>query len=117
MASYAAAALRTARLAPDPDQYIPTSSPSSVPSSASPRDASSRTPGDASTPSEEDAFDWARRLMTEEGIFAGISTGGNVAVAARLAALPENHGKTIVTIWCSFGERYLSTPLFERYSA
>ena len=56
MASYAAAALRTARLAPDPDQYIPTSSPSSVPSVASPRDASSRTP-DASTPSEADGFD------------------------------------------------------------
>ena len=44
---------------------------------------------------------------------AGISTGANVAVAARLAALPENAGKTIVTFASSSGERYLSTPLYE----
>jgi cysteine synthase A len=62
---------------------------------------------------DEEAFAWARRLAKEEGIFGGISSGGNVAAAAKVAARPENRGKMIVTIMCSFGERYLSTPLFE----
>ncbi|MGN6625215.1 MAG: pyridoxal-phosphate dependent enzyme, partial [Tepidisphaeraceae bacterium] len=63
---------------------------------------------------DEEAFEWARRLHKEEGIFAGISSGGNVAAAAKVAARPENKGKIIVTIMCSIGERYLSTPLFEQ---
>ena len=63
--------------------------------------------------SDEDAFTWARRLAKEEGIFGGISSGANICAAAKVAARPENKGKTIVTIMCSFGERYLSTPLFE----
>ncbi len=63
---------------------------------------------------DEEAFEWARRLHKEEGIFAGISSGGNVAAAAKLAARPENKGKIIVAILCSIGERYLSTPLFEQ---
>jgi cysteine synthase A len=62
---------------------------------------------------DEEAFVWARRLAKEEGIFGGISSGGNVAAAAKVAARPENQGKMIVTIMCSFGERYLSTPLYE----
>jgi len=62
---------------------------------------------------DEEAFEWARRLAKEEGIFGGISSGGNMAAAARVAARPENKGKMIVTIMASFGERYLSTPLFE----
>src|SRR5687768_10084250 len=62
---------------------------------------------------DDEAFDWARRLAKEEGIFAGISSGGNMAAAAKVAARPENKGKMIVTVMCSFGERYLSTPLFE----
>ncbi|HEX4054849.1 MAG TPA: cysteine synthase A [Tepidisphaeraceae bacterium] len=62
---------------------------------------------------DEEAFVWARRLAKEEGIFGGISSGGNVAAAAKVAARPENKGKMIVTIMCSFGERYLSTPLYD----
>ena len=62
---------------------------------------------------DEEAFAWARRLAKEEGVFGGISSGGNVAAAAKVAARPENKGKMIVTIMCSFGERYLSTPLYE----
>jgi cysteine synthase A len=65
------------------------------------------------TVTNDEAFTWARRVAHEEGILVGISSGANVAVAARLAARPENRGKTIVTIAASFGERYLSTPLFE----
>ena len=64
----------------------------------------------------DEAFEWGRRLAREEGVFAGISTGANVAAAARVAARPENRGKVIVTIIPSFGERYLSTPLFEGLS-
>jgi len=63
--------------------------------------------------SNDDAYTWARKLAEQEGIFAGISSGANVCAAARLAALPENRDKTIVTVAASFGERYLSTPMFE----
>jgi cysteine synthase A len=59
----------------------------------------------------DDAFAMARRLAKEEGILAGISTGANVWAAIEIAKRPENHGKTIVTVACSTGERYLSTPL------
>ncbi len=62
---------------------------------------------------DEQAFEWGRRLAKEEGILGGISSGANIWAAAQVAARPENKGKTIVTIMCSFGERYLSTPLFE----
>ncbi len=62
---------------------------------------------------DDEAFQWARRLAKEEGIFGGISSGANICAAVQVAARPENKGKTIVTIMCSFGERYLSTPLFE----
>ncbi len=65
------------------------------------------------TVTNEEAFEWARRLAREEGILGGISTGANVCAAAKIAARPEYRNKKIVTIACSFGERYLSTPLFE----
>lgn len=65
------------------------------------------------TVSNDEAFEWGKRLAREEGILGGISTGANVAVAARLAARPEYKGKRIVTFACSFGERYLSTLLFQ----
>jgi cysteine synthase len=63
------------------------------------------------TVSNEDSFAVARRLAQEEGILAGISTGANVWAALQVAKRPENQGKLIVTIGCSTGERYLSTPL------
>jgi len=62
--------------------------------------------------SNEEAIEMARRLMDEEGILAGISSGAAVVAANRIAALPEYQGKTIVTILPSSGERYLSTALF-----
>src|SRR5437660_2208802 len=60
---------------------------------------------------DDEAFEWARRLHKEEGLFAGISSGGNVAAAAQVAARPENKGKMIAVGLPSIGERYLSTHL------
>jgi len=68
---------------------------------------------DVVTITAEEAGAMAQRLAREEGILCGISAGGNVAAAIRLAKLPENAGKTIVTVICDTGERYLSTWLFE----
>lgn len=59
----------------------------------------------------DDAFAIARRLAKEEGLLVGISTGANVWAAIQVALRPENKGKTIVTVACSTGERYLSTAL------
>ena len=59
------------------------------------------------------AVETARRLGTEEGILGGISSGATVKAALDLAARPENAGKTIVVIVASYGERYLSTVLYE----
>jgi cysteine synthase A len=61
--------------------------------------------------SNDDAFAMARQLAKEEGMLVGISTGANVQAALEVAKRPENKGKLIVTIACSTGERYLSTPL------
>ncbi len=65
--------------------------------------------------SSEDAMAWAHKLMQQEGILAGISSGAAMAVADRVAQRPENAGKTIVVILPDSGERYLSTPLFEGF--
>lgn len=64
--------------------------------------------------SNEDAFETARQLALTDGILGGISTGGNVWAAMQIAQRPEMAGKKIVTIGCSFGERYLSTLLAEK---
>jgi cysteine synthase A len=61
----------------------------------------------------DEAIDYARRLIREEGILAGISSGAAVAAAVRVAQAPEHAGKTIVVVLPDSGERYLSGGLFE----
>lgn len=62
--------------------------------------------------SDEDALGMARRVIREEGILCGISSGANTSAAVQVAKRPENAGKTILTVHPSTGERYLSTPMF-----
>ena len=63
--------------------------------------------------SNEDAVETSRKLAVADGILGGISTGANLKAALELAPRPENEGKTIVTVVCDFGERYVSTILYE----
>lgn len=65
------------------------------------------------TVTNEDAISTSRQLAAQEGILGGISAGANLMAALELAALPENEGKTIVTVVPDYGERYVSTVLFD----
>lgn len=65
----------------------------------------------------DDAIATARRAAREEGMLLGISGGANLFAALQVAARPESAGKTIVTIGCDTGERYLSNPVFAEQDA
>lgn len=65
------------------------------------------------TVTNDEAFAYGRRLAREEGLLSGISAGAAVAAAVKVAQQEANQGKLIVVIQPSFGERYLSTPLFQ----
>ncbi len=64
------------------------------------------------TVTNDEAIGTTRRMVREEGVLVGISSGANIAAAIKIASRPENKSKTIVTFVCDTGERYLSTPTY-----
>jgi len=66
---------------------------------------------------DADSIATARRLAREEGMLVGISSGANIWAALQVAARPDSKGKTIVTVACDTGERYLSNPVFAEQEA
>lgn len=69
--------------------------------------------GEVITIKDEDAIEMAKQLAKDEGLLVGISSGANVVAAKMVASRDSFRGKTIVTVLCDTGERYLSTALFE----
>ena len=63
--------------------------------------------------SNDEAFEMAKRLAKEEGIFTGISAGAAAAAAIKIGKQQENTDKLIVAVLCDTAERYISTALFE----
>ncbi len=79
-----------------------------------PKNLNTQIYGEVIQVTNEEAMSTAKALAREEGLLVGISAGANVFAAKQIASRPQNKGKTIVTILCDTGERYLSTALFSQ---
>lgn len=79
-----------------------------------PKNLNTQIYGEVIQVTNEEAMSTAKALAREEGLLVGISAGANVFAAKQIAARPQNKGKTIITILCDTGERYLSTALFSQ---
>lgn len=79
-----------------------------------PKNLNTQIYGEVIQVTNEEAMSTAKALAREEGLLVGISAGANVFAAKQIASRPQNKGKTIITILCDTGERYLSTALFSQ---